>query len=120
MAISSVVVAACAVAVTIKVLSTDIITVEQPRLLDQAALERQVANHIRVLRDEPVDRVFCPASVVVEVGNQFDCRVWDGSNPKTVQVTVVSDQVSCLSTAPTASHSCAPPVRDRLAWARPI
>ncbi|MEV0703673.1 DUF4333 domain-containing protein [Saccharopolyspora sp. NPDC050389] len=92
MAVSSIVVAACAVAVTIKVLSTDIISVEQPRVLDQAALERQVSDEIRGLRDEPVDRLACPASVVVKAGNQFNCRYWDRYNPKEVLVKIVNDQ----------------------------
>ncbi|MEV5539649.1 DUF4333 domain-containing protein [Saccharopolyspora shandongensis] len=92
MAVSSVVVAACAVAVTIKVLSTDIISVEQPRVLDQAALERQVSDEIRGLREEPVDRLACPASVVVKVGNEFNCRYWDGPNPKQVRVEITNDQ----------------------------
>lgn len=93
MAVSAVVVAVCAVAVTIKVMSTDIVTVQQPRVLDQAALERQVADKVRGVRAESgAPRVACPTSVVVEVGRQFDCRVWDGTNPKTVKVKVTGDQ----------------------------
>ncbi len=91
MAVSSVVVAACAVAVTIKVLSTGIISVEQPRVLDQASLERQVSDSIRGLRTDPVAGLACPASVVVKVGTKFTCRFLDGVNPNTVLVEVVSD-----------------------------
>lgn len=91
-AVSSVVVAACAVAVTIKVMSTDIASLKPPRVLDQASLERQVSDDIRGLGDEPVNGLACPASVVVEVGNQFTCRYWDRHNPEEVQVKIVSDQ----------------------------
>lgn len=91
-AVSSVVVAACAVAVTIKMMTTEIVSVEAPRVLDQAALERQVAGEVRGFREEPVDRMACPASVVVKVGNQFSCRFLDGYNEKEVLVEVVSDQ----------------------------
>lgn len=91
MAISSIVVAGCAVAVTIKAMGTGI-SVEQPRVMDQAALEQQVISDIRG-RPEPTDgRLACPASVVVEVGNKFECRFWDGNNAKFVDVEVVSDQ----------------------------
>ncbi|MFD5030178.1 DUF4333 domain-containing protein [Streptomyces sp. NPDC058405] len=91
MAFSSIVVAGCAVAVTIKAMSTGI-EVKQPRVMDQAALEQQVISDIQG-RPEPTDgRLSCPASVVVEVGNKFECRFRDGDNSKFVEVKVVSDQ----------------------------
>lgn len=92
MAVSSVVVAVCAVAVTIKVMSSDIVSVEQPRVLDQAALERQVTDEIRSIEGGPVEALACPTSVVVEVGNQVECRYWGDPNPGDVRVEVVSDQ----------------------------
>lgn len=91
MAVSSVVVAACAVAVTIKALTTGIISIEQPRVLDQEALERQVSDNVRGLRDDPI-RVSCPVSVVVKVDNRFTCRARIGASVQTVRVTVISDQ----------------------------
>lgn len=30
------------------------------------------------------------------MGNKVDCRVWDGSNPKDVEVKVISDQGELL------------------------
>ncbi|MER6525554.1 DUF4333 domain-containing protein [Streptomyces sp. NPDC001508] len=89
-ALSSVVVAGCAVAVTIKVMSTD----PQPRVLDQDGLERQVMADIQGGRPGPADRLSCPASVVADKGNKFECRYWDAdlSTAKFVEVEVVSDQ----------------------------
>nr|WP_083466155.1 DUF4333 domain-containing protein [Kibdelosporangium sp. MJ126-NF4] len=92
MALSSVVVAACAVAVTVKVLSTDIASARPLRLLDQEALERQVLDEAGNLRSDRPGRVACPTSVVVEVGKKFDCRVLGGTNPKTVFVKIIDDQ----------------------------
>lgn len=93
-AVSSAVVAVCAVAVTIKVMSTDGISVKQPRVLDQAALERQVAAAATSigLHDEGPVEVECPTSVVVEVGNQFDCNVSKGSDSMTVVVKIIGAQ----------------------------
>ncbi|MEO3868236.1 DUF4333 domain-containing protein [Nonomuraea sp. B12E4] len=85
-AVSSVVVAACAVAVTIKAMNTDVVPVQ--RVLDQEALERQVIDQV----GEPGSQLTCPASIVVEVGNQFECRLWRAPNKRVVRVTVVSDQ----------------------------
>ena len=88
MAFSSAVVAVCAVTLTIKVLTMDALPVEATRVLDQDALERQVAEEV----DGEVDSVACPVSVVVAVGAEFDCRVWAGSNPTTVFVKIISEQ----------------------------
>ena len=95
MAISSVVVACCAVAVTVKVLSTDTISVEQPRVLDQEALERQVTDEIQ----GEVKSLACPTSVPVEVGHKFECRYWGETNPGNVEVKIVSGQGKLLVTA---------------------
>ncbi|MFI1092287.1 DUF4333 domain-containing protein [Streptomyces sp. NPDC020917] len=85
-------IAACAVAVTVKVLTLGAISVEPPRVLDQTALEKQVAGEVGGLKNTPGARVVCPLSVVVKEGAAFDCRVWGGNNPKTVHVTITSDQ----------------------------
>ncbi|ONI79728.1 hypothetical protein ALI144C_23530 [Actinosynnema sp. ALI-1.44] len=101
MAWSSVVVAACAVAVTIKVLSTDIASARPLRVLDQQSLERQVAEKVQGLRKDALGSVECPTSVVVEVGRQFDCRVWGKTNPETVYVKIIDDQGELsISTSP--------------------
>lgn len=90
-AFSSLVVAACAVAVTVKVLNTDVTAARPVRVLDQSALERQVAEAVRGVREGPLGRVACPTSVVVEVGRKFDCEAWSGSNSKSVAVEIRSE-----------------------------
>ncbi|MCX4650022.1 MULTISPECIES: DUF4333 domain-containing protein [unclassified Streptomyces] len=92
LAISSAVIACCAVAVTVKVMATDVISVEQTRVLNQDALERQVAEVVLGPKQASVQGVTCPVSVEVKVGNKVDCRVWDGPNQKDVEVEVISDQ----------------------------
>lgn len=89
-AVSSAVVACCAVAVTIKVLSTDPIPVEQPRVLDQQSLERQVTDHV----SEEVKQLACPTSVRVEAGHTFECRYWGETNPGTAKVEITDEQGS--------------------------
>ncbi|MEV3961430.1 DUF4333 domain-containing protein [Nocardia sp. NPDC050193] len=90
-AVSSVVVAVCAVVVTAKVVGADLDPAE-PRVLDQAALEQQVANRLQGVGDEPVGRVTCPGSVQVVVGSQFDCDIWDYLRAGKAHVEIVSDQ----------------------------
>ncbi|MEU7764372.1 DUF4333 domain-containing protein [Nocardia sp. NPDC049190] len=89
---SSVVVAVCAVVVTAKLMGTDLDPVAPPRILDQAALQQQVANMLQGVKDKPVGRVTCPGSVVVEVDNEFECQVWDYLHSDNVSVKIVSDQ----------------------------
>lgn len=91
-AVSSVVVAVCAVVVTVKVAGADLDPAEPSRVLDQAALEQQVANRLQGVGDEPVGRVTCPGSVQVIVGNQFDCDIWDYLSSGKARVEIVSDQ----------------------------
>ncbi|MFE2984843.1 DUF4333 domain-containing protein [Streptomyces sp. NPDC059262] len=64
--------------------------------LNQDALERQVAEVVLGPKHGSAQGVTCPVSVEVKVGNEIDCRVWDGSNPKDVQVKVISDQGGLL------------------------
>ncbi|MFB6854500.1 DUF4333 domain-containing protein [Streptomyces sp. NPDC056341] len=92
LAISSAVIACCAVAVTLKVMATDVMAVEQPRVLNQDAPERQVAEEVRGWKQASVQGVTCPVSVEVKVGNKVDCRVWEGSSPEDVEVEVFSHQ----------------------------
>ncbi|MET9029911.1 DUF4333 domain-containing protein [Nocardia sp. NPDC004168] len=92
MAVSSAVVAVCAVAVTVKLMGADLDPVQQPRVFDQTALEQQVANRLQGVGDQPAGRVTCPGSVVVQVGNQFKCQAWTYLHSKDVLVEVISDQ----------------------------
>jgi uncharacterized protein DUF4333 len=91
MATSSLVIAACAVAVAIKVVDSDFESSPPPRLMDPGALERRVADQVQGYRDTPVTRVSCPASVVVKVGSRFTCHFWDGRMGE-VPVTISTDQ----------------------------
>jgi hypothetical protein len=89
-AISSLIVAVCAVVLTIEVGTS--ISVKPQRVLDQTALEQQVADEVRDSEPRENTRVSCPLSVVVEVDSKFECRVWVGTIGKTVRVTITSDQ----------------------------
>ncbi|MFE2872095.1 DUF4333 domain-containing protein [Embleya sp. NPDC059259] len=91
MAASSVVIAACAVAVAIKVVETDFSPAPPPRLMDPGSVERRLADQLQGYRDTPVTRVSCPASIVVKVGSKFTCHFWDG-RMGTVPVTISTDQ----------------------------
>lgn len=97
-AVSSLIVAVCAVIVTIKVMG--VISVKPQRVLDPAAVERQVTNELPNLQGNPASRVECPVSVVVEVNNRFSCRYYTGSGQATVIVMVVSDQGELSITTP--------------------
>ncbi|MEU5725881.1 DUF4333 domain-containing protein [Micromonospora sp. NPDC047738] len=92
-AISSVVVAACAVVVTVKVLSADeVVTIRPERVLDQAAVQQAVATNIQGIRDEPVKVLSCPGSVVVKAGTRFTCTCMVGNHVADAEVEVVNDQ----------------------------
>ncbi|EWM10953.1 hypothetical protein KUTG_01257 [Kutzneria sp. 744] len=91
MAFSAIVVAVCAVVLTVKVMSTDTVTVKPVRVLDPAAVEKQVANTVGETKNGP-PRVYCPVSVVVEVGAKFECRAWGNTNPETYEVKILDDQ----------------------------
>jgi hypothetical protein len=91
-ALSSLVVAVCAVVVTIKVMSTDPVPVKQQRVLDPAAVERQVIAEVVGLKPDAGAQAVCPVSVVVEKGTKFDCRVNVGASTKTLEITILDDQ----------------------------
>jgi hypothetical protein len=91
-ALSSAVVAVCAVVVTVKVMTLGPVSVEPPRVLDRTALEKVVAGQAGGLKNKPWARGECPLSIVVEKGTEFDCRVHGGTNPETVHVGIISDQ----------------------------
>ncbi|MFE5796427.1 hypothetical protein ACFQ8C_28140 [Streptomyces sp. NPDC056503] len=88
MALSAVVVAACALTVTIKVMATDVKTAHPWRVLDQEALERQVAAYARGPMKTSRDGVICPIAAEARPGNKFWCRV-DDTN---IVVEVKNDQ----------------------------
>jgi hypothetical protein len=91
-ALSSVVVAGCALTVTIKMVNTDTEATYPPRLLDQEAVERQAAADVRGMKNMSRDGVSCPAAMEARKGNTFDCTVQVGPNPETVTVKVLDDQ----------------------------
>ncbi|MEV0011279.1 DUF4333 domain-containing protein [Streptomyces sp. NPDC051840] len=92
-AFCSFVVAACAVVVTVKVLTFDTVRVESPpppRVLDQTALEEQVRTYANSM--EPSDApVLCPLSVVVTKGAEFECTVHD-DGVAVIEVEIVDEQ----------------------------
>ncbi|MFD6194521.1 DUF4333 domain-containing protein [Streptomyces sp. NPDC060275] len=89
MAASSVVVAVCAVIVTIKVMNTDLTDVPpDPVVLDPVAVEQAVKAHI----GQQTDRVSCPVYLVAEADNTFSCTYWVEDIPKTVEVKMSGGQ----------------------------
>ncbi|MCT2542568.1 DUF4333 domain-containing protein [Streptomyces sp. NPDC127061] len=90
--LSAVIVAGCALTVTIKVMNTDPEAFHPPRLLDQEAVELQAARAARGPKDVSRDGVECPTAMEAKKGNKFECRVLVGYNDKTVTVEVVDDQ----------------------------
>lgn len=87
-ALSAAVVAGCALAVTVKVMTTDVKTTFPPRVLDQEALERQAAAFVHGATKMSRDGVLCPVAAEARPGNKFECRVDD----ITLVVEVVDDQ----------------------------
>lgn len=85
-ALSAVAVAVCAITLTIHVMASGIAVT---RVLDQEALERQVAEHATGKSNR--DGVKCPVAVEAKEGNKFTCEIDDVSDEK-VGVTVTSDQ----------------------------
>jgi hypothetical protein len=90
--LSVIVVAACAVVVTITVLA-DGNSVEPPRVLDQTALEQQVAKQAQLDGDGTGLTVLCPNSVPVVVGATFKCEIVKNGSPTAgATVTILDDQ----------------------------
>ncbi|HVV17968.1 MAG TPA: hypothetical protein VHF06_00940 [Pseudonocardiaceae bacterium] len=85
---SSLVVAVCAVVVTVKITSTGVVSVQQPRVLDPKAVEEQVAAQVDGLQPA---LVACPVSVVVVPNTEFYCEYY-GDHPGTASVTITDDQ----------------------------
>ncbi|MFI1223121.1 MULTISPECIES: DUF4333 domain-containing protein [unclassified Streptomyces] len=76
-ALSLAVIAGCALTYMIMLLAGSP-AVQSPRVLDQDALARAVLNHVNPaeFKEPPtIDDVTCPASVPVEAGREFECRV---------------------------------------------
>lgn len=75
-ATSLAVIACCVLAVTVKVFVGSPVEVNQPRVLEQRALEQHVVDAVQYGASKTVtkDDVTCPASVTVEVGRTFECE----------------------------------------------
>jgi hypothetical protein len=82
-----VVVAVCAIFVTVKVVGS-----EPQRLLDQEAVERQASATVRSGKMSR-DGVFCPAAIEARKGNTFECDVYVApGESQSVEAEVVDDQ----------------------------
>ncbi|MEU9606029.1 DUF4333 domain-containing protein [Streptomyces sp. NPDC048057] len=85
---SAVVIAVCAVVVTVKVVGTH----PQRPLLDQEAVERQASAAVRAGKMSR-DNVFCPTAIEARKGNKFECDVYVApGESETVKAEVVDDQ----------------------------
>lgn len=99
-ALSLAVIACCALTFTIMLLAGSP-AVQPQRVLDQDALARAVLNSVdsddSFAKPPTIDDVSCPASVPVEVGQEFECTV-DGvgdsnsSGHARVKVKIENDQ----------------------------
>ncbi|MEU2930793.1 DUF4333 domain-containing protein [Streptomyces sp. NPDC007251] len=89
LALSSIVVAACALTVTIKV-----VAIGEPRLLDPDTVARTAAAAARGQDQATTDGVTCPAAIEARKGATFTCVVSTKQNPTglAVDVKVVDDQ----------------------------
>ncbi|MEV0892009.1 DUF4333 domain-containing protein [Promicromonospora sp. MEB111] len=102
-ATSLTVIACCALAMTVKVFAGSPFEIDQPRVLEQRALEQYVVDAVQYGAPRTVtkDDVTCPASVVVEVGRTFECdaRVVDDTTSTTVTVEIVDELGNLYATA---------------------
>jgi hypothetical protein len=75
-ATSLAVIACCVMALTVKVFAGSPFEIDQPRVLEQRALEQYVADVVQYGASRAVtkDDITCPASVPVEVGSTFVCE----------------------------------------------
>ncbi len=89
LALCSVVVAACALTVTIKVVATD----THP-LLDADTVARTASASVRGHDKATTDGVTCPAAIRARKGTTFTCLVSTEENPTglAVDVKIVDDQ----------------------------
>ncbi|MFF4751456.1 DUF4333 domain-containing protein [Streptomyces sp. NPDC002514] len=98
-ALSLAVIACCALTFTIMLLAGSP-AVQPQRVLDQDALARAVLNNVNstdFAKPPTIDDVSCPASVPVEAGQEFECKVdgvGDGhtSGHAWVKVKIQNDQ----------------------------
>ncbi|MFD6334396.1 DUF4333 domain-containing protein [Streptomyces niveus] len=77
-ALSLAVIACCALTFTIMLLAGSP-AVQPQRVLDQEALARAVLNNVETdaefVKPPTIDDVSCPASIPVEAGREFECKV---------------------------------------------
>ncbi|MFI9488129.1 DUF4333 domain-containing protein [Promicromonospora sp. NPDC052451] len=97
-ATSLAVLACCVLALTVKVFAGSPFEIDQPRVLEQRALEQHVVDAVSYGARTPVrtQDVICPASVVVEVGRTFECRV-DVDGDSTWVDVEIKDELGSLS-----------------------
>jgi len=95
------VIACCALALTVKVFAGSPVEVDQPRVLEQRALEQHVVDAVQYGAGGTVtkDDVICPAAVTVEVGRTFECQVHLDGTVTTVAVEITSDLGDLSATA---------------------
>jgi hypothetical protein len=91
-AFSAVVVAVCAVVLTIKGVSGGFVSGKQQRVLDPEAVTKLVSNEAGPAREGVTRQVSCPVSVVVEVGSKFDCRADTGGSTEYFRITITDEQ----------------------------
>ena len=90
--VAAIVVAVCAVVVTIKVLAGGI-QVQQQRVLDPAAVAQQVADQAILGGQGTNLKAACPVSIPVVPDSKFRCALLkDGSHSGDVTVTILNDQ----------------------------
>jgi hypothetical protein len=90
--LSAVVVAVCAVAVTIKVFAGGL-PLQQQRVLDPTALAQQVADQAQLGGQGTGLKADCPVSVTVVPGAKFECDLLkNGSSVGHSTVTILNDQ----------------------------
>jgi hypothetical protein len=93
-AFSAFVVAVCVVVLTIKGMSTGLVSGKQQRVLDPEAVTKLVSNEARPAKEGATLNVSCPVSVVVEVGSKFECRANSGVKSQYFQITIKDEQGS--------------------------
>jgi len=87
-ALSSVVVAVCAIVVTVDLTSA----ADPPRVLDQESVERQASAAVRGSKSTGRDGVACPTSIQARKGTRFECAVFVESGSGYVVGEVTDDQ----------------------------
>ncbi|MFD9704714.1 DUF4333 domain-containing protein [Lentzea sp. NPDC059081] len=100
LAASAVVVAVCAVVLTVKVLtSSDLpVVARQEMTFDSAALAKRVERVLHDRSDLPgsSSEMSCPEHVAIRVGNAFGCSILHNDKVKTVRVVVTDAEAGLI------------------------